>query len=169
MQHVLDAVHLGDGGRLALEFLDHLGRLRLTTEPNDAVDAVHVDMALRDVVVAEDDRLDLVGNGDIVEVLRRAAAGSFGRVAAGSFGRVAAGCLERLGVVLRGRRGAAVDFRGSGGMDCSPWATMWSPMSTTVRSGMSAYLRAVLIGSIQVPYPCTRRANVSLLSPPSSA
>jgi hypothetical protein len=70
VQEVLDLLHLGDRQRLRLERLDLLGRLRLAAQPHDAVGRVHIDLALRDRLVAEQDGLDLVGDRGVVEMFR---------------------------------------------------------------------------------------------------
>src|SRR5262249_50641297 len=60
VQQALDAAHAPDFARALDERLDHRLRRHLAPQPHDPVLCVDGDLALRHVVVAEDDRLDLV-------------------------------------------------------------------------------------------------------------
>src|SRR5204863_2991339 len=65
-----DPLHLRDRLHLRLDRPDRLGVLRLAAQRNQAVDRVHADLALVHGVLAEEDGLDLAGDGHVVERLR---------------------------------------------------------------------------------------------------
>ena len=69
VQQVLDALDALDAARLLLQVLDQLGPFDLAAEDDDAVLGVHVDLALGHVRVAEDLRLDLVGERGVVQIV----------------------------------------------------------------------------------------------------
>ena len=73
MQQVL---HTAYAANLAHALLEESGELRLLDLPaqeDDAVLGVDVDLPFRDVAIAEDDRLHLVDEGRVVELLVRPA------------------------------------------------------------------------------------------------
>jgi hypothetical protein len=69
VEQVLDVLHALDAARLLLEVADQLGTFDLAAEDDDAVLGVDVDLALRDVGVAEDLGLDLASERRVVRVL----------------------------------------------------------------------------------------------------
>src|SRR3954453_6501666 len=99
VQQVLDPLDLGDGRGLAFELLDHLRILRLATLPDDPVRGVHVDLALGNALVAEDDCLDLAGHPHVVQILGRLGGRRVGLLAAGGLALPAGAPL--LGPSLR--------------------------------------------------------------------
>src|SRR5438105_7575776 len=70
VEQVADVADALDLARLPDEVADHLRCLCLAAQVDDAVLGVHVDVSLRDVGAAEDRRLHLARERDVVEVLR---------------------------------------------------------------------------------------------------